>query len=135
MSTTREERDEEGARSFTVFLSEVGEGKFAGELAEKLREVVKAITETAAATCRTAGGELALKLVLKADEKGYVDVKPDVKVKLPPAIRSASKFRATPSNNLSTVLNPRQLEMPLREIPGGKAEVKTIDAKQGVKSL
>jgi hypothetical protein len=129
-----EESKDEGPRSFTAFLAEVDDGSFVVELAEELQALVKDITEKAAAKCGTSGGEVTIKFVLKADAKGFVDVKPDVKIKYPPAIRGTSKFRATLGNNLTTSLNPKQ-EVLFREIPGGKAEVKAVDDNKTVKSL
>ncbi|AUX33189.1 MULTISPECIES: hypothetical protein [Sorangium] len=125
---------DEGPRNFGVVLSEIDGGALIGELGEELQKVVKATSEKASATCRQASGELVIKLSLKTDEKGRVEVGADIKTKLPAPVRSKSLFYATDGGNL-TATNPHQAALPFREVAGGKQEAKDVIGNKGVKAL
>lgn len=125
---------EEGPRNFGVVLSEIDGGACIAELGEKLQEVVNATAEKAAATMRKASGELTIKLLLKTDEKGRVELGWDAKPKLPAPVRSKTMFYVTDGGNLSPT-NPKQPNLPFREVAGGKQEAKEVSGNNVVKAM
>lgn len=101
-------------RPFTDTLRKIRRGGLADELSEELNRLTKACTETGRA------GELVLKLKLKPDKGGHVEVLDDVTLRMPKAERGVSIFFATPDNNLQ-LNNPIQGELSgIRSVDAGE---------------
>lgn len=101
-------------RTFAQFLAEAEDGELHADLSNQLRDIVAELTDAAANNGGKAAGLLTLKLGFACDG-GVIEVKADYTVKLPKQRRAKSVFWATPENNL-TRRNPRQAELPLRDV-------------------
>lgn len=115
-----EEDNEEGDRSFTRWLADVGDGDCEIELNRKLRELISKMQMEARVQNKTVNGKLALDLSFSCNETGVVTVGYGVKTKEPDPKRPGSIFWTTKGGNL-TIEDPRQQRLPLREVPGGRA--------------
>lgn len=105
------DQSEEG---FVKLISSIQDGVLEADLSEQLTEIVSELT----AQARDMGGKpkakLTLNLLFKLDS-GMVEVTADVKVTQPKPVLGKSIFWPTKDNQLSPE-NPRQLEMPLRDV-------------------
>lgn len=120
-----EPTEEEGARAFSHALRMIGDGDLHDDAGVKLREL---LTECAAYTERfesDAKGSLTLVIQVKTHPNGSVAVTGEAKIKAPSRPKAGSTFWLTKSHNL-TADNPRQQKLPLREVPGGRREVKDL---------
>ena len=109
-------------KPFSQFLLEQRNGSLHGELSDTLRELVEAVVQH--------GKPGALTLTVKVSPTksyGQYEVVDEVKVKAPEPDRGASLFFADDRGNLSRS-NPRQPELPLREVPGQSDEVREVPA-------
>lgn len=101
-------------RSFATFLAEVEDGRLHHDLSEGLVELVTALVDQA----RTAGGKpratLQINMAFKID-RDVVEVAGDFKLTKPKAERGRSIFWTTSDNRLSR-LNPRQQQLPFRDV-------------------
>lgn len=128
-TTTEDETpSEEGPRSFSVLLQQVGDGDLHDELGLRMQELVAFLTAHSDRYQREAKGSLTLVLNIVAMGNGSLAVVGDIKTKTPTAKRAGSIFWRTPGNNLS-VENPRQQKLPLREVPGGAARTKDLSGE------
>lgn len=93
-------------RSFREMLGLVSRGDFSRHLDEKLNEAITALEECPADKCKA---EITVKVTLDY-ELGRIDVKPEVKVKLP----DTAKFVKTPFWSIDGALSvehPNQIDM------------------------
>lgn len=105
------EQASEGRKPFAAFLQEQRRGGLHAELTDKLAELVQVCAELGK------GGSLTLKISLKPNADGStMTVSDDVSVKAPEPERGAAIFFADDAGNLSRH-DPRQLEIPVREVP------------------
>lgn len=105
------------SRPFADVLRELSGGKVYEDLTTQLGEVVTAVMETGKA------GEVSVKLSIKSNGEGSVRVLADVKQKVPQPNMGETLFFATSSGSL--VRNdPRQPELPLREVKAEQAPLK-----------
>jgi len=125
--TTKDDEKKEGPRGFAVVLQQIDEGALHGELSERLQALTKEIAEHVASSGNDARGSLTLTVSLAGRRNGTIEVTGDVKIKTPKVRRGGSVFWPTKSGNLSTE-NPRQGRLPLREVPGGAAQPRDVDA-------
>lgn len=116
---------DEGARSFSVLLQNIGEGTFHAELSETLHELNKKLAAHAYDNAK-AKGSLTISLAIEVDREGLVTIVPDVKTKAPTPLRKKGRYWLTAGNNLSPE-NPKQQKLPLSEVPAPK----TRDAVPG----
>jgi hypothetical protein len=130
-SSARKTKDE-GARSFSVVLAQVGDGDLHDELGDRLHELVGELKHQVEYFQRDAKGTLSLKLNVHARGDGSVVVTGDVAIKKPTRRRAGSTFFLTPGANL-TLENPRQQKLPLREVPQGSRGVKDLPANREVR--
>lgn len=112
---TTEKDNEEGARSFTWLLANIGEGTLNAELSETLKEMNGKLAARAEDFGK-AKGTLTLTLSIEMDREGVVTLTPDVKTKCPPPARALGRYWLTPGNNLSPE-NPKQTKLNLKEVP------------------
>jgi hypothetical protein len=102
-------------RPFSSWLFEQRGGSLHGELTDRLAEVVAAVVE------HEKQGTLTLKITVKPGEDAdYILVFDDVVAKAPEPAKSAALFYADKQGNL-TRNNPRQPQLPLREVSGKEA--------------
>lgn len=105
------------SRPFADVVRELAGGRIYDDLTTQLGEVVTAVLETGKV------GDLSLKLSIKSNGEGSVRVLADVKAKVPTATVGETLFFATSGGSL--VRNdPRQPELPLREVKAEQAPVK-----------
>ena len=97
------------SRPFADVVRELASGKIYDDLTTQLGEVVTGVLETGKV------GELSLKLSIKPNGEGSVVVAADVKQKVPAPTVGTTLFFATSSGSLIRN-DPRQTEMPLREV-------------------
>ncbi len=107
----------EGPRAFARFLEQLSDGDAHAELSHELHKLTTALADLANATQGRAKGTLSLKLSLSVDCKGVAAVSYDITTKEPKPSGTASVFWLTHGNNLS-VENPRQPNLPVREVKG-----------------
>ncbi|GHA15344.1 hypothetical protein GCM10007989_07640 [Devosia pacifica] len=110
------------SRAFADVLRELSGGTIYEDLGTQLGEVVTGVLETGKV------GELSLKLSIKPNGEGSVQVIPDIKQKVPKQAVGSTLFFATSSGSLLRN-DPRQTEMPLREVKHEDRPVK--DAANG----
>lgn len=115
MGREREERDDEGARSFARFVEMVADGALHSEASEALHKLVCALEDDALDTHSTSKGELTIKVKLAVEPNGVVSVTYDLKAKEPVPTRPKGVLWLTKGGNL-TPQNPRQQRLPLHEV-------------------
>jgi len=101
----------EGNTQFTDFLETVSDGDLTHELTDRLRAIVREMSETH----RNTGGKPKARLTLTIDLKldgGIFEIVADVTVKPPKPNRARSIFYETPDAILSAN-NPKQLSLPM----------------------
>lgn len=79
-----------------------------GALQDELTDALNTLVNECAATCKT--GELVLKIKLKPNPAGQIEVLDDLTVKAPKPVRGTSIFFATPEGNLLRE-DPRQQQL------------------------
>lgn len=89
------------------------------ELTQAMQQLVAAVVE------ERRPGTLTLKITVKPQGDGTVMVSDDVACKPPKATKGGSLFFVTPENNLARQ-DPRQQEIPLREIAGAGGRPRDI---------
>ena len=110
------------SNSFGVTISEIRGGRLQAELSDKLAKLVGSVRD------HNKGGTLTL--TLKIEPVSRVDaetlmVTDKVTVKSPEPERHGVIFYPTDQNTLQRN-DPRQAELPLREVTGGKAEARDV---------
>jgi hypothetical protein len=102
-------------KPFAAFVQEQGRGRLHSELSDGFAELVAACMEHEKA------GTLTLTIKVKPSKDGEsVQISDDLKIKAPEADRSPSVFFTDRHGNVSRN-NPRQDELPLREVAGRRA--------------
>ena len=109
---------DEGPRSFSVFVSKLADGEAEQHLSHELHELAKRLQEQAVAQNDKVKGTLTLTINFIAEPKGFVGIGYDIASKEPKPRRQASMFWLTKGGNL-TPHNPAQLGLELREVPAG----------------
>lgn len=107
---------------FGVLVGSITGGDLLKELSETNKTVLTTLEDHARDTCGTAGGTLTLVLKYKVERNGAVRIEADVATKLPKLLRAADHFFTNGKGALSRK-DPRQQELPLREV-GGATEIK-----------
>lgn len=93
-----------GIRPFTDTLRQVRFGELQDELAEKLNELTKLVSETGKV------GTMKLTLKLKPGNSGQIEIIDDIAVTAPKPNKGSSIFFATPEGNLQRE-DPRQMNL------------------------
>jgi len=109
-----------GTTNYRDVLSRLVDGGFVDEASEEMQKVVDAITTRAEQTRGTSSGEIKVTLKLKASANGVVEIVPEVAAKMPKIARAASIFWSDKDGAL-THKNPKQVELPLRDVSGAVA--------------
>lgn len=115
MGRTTQAAEKEGARSFSRFVEQVDDGGALIAISEAMHKLLVEIKETADTTCQETKGALAVQFQFTANG-GAIDVTYSIATKSPKRKFARSTFYLTAGANLS-VENPRQLGLPLREVP------------------
>lgn len=108
-------------RTFSAFLGEVDEGRLQADLTNEMTDLVAAMSNHAAEFGGKPKGKIVITLDLKLDG-GVFEVAGEVKTTKPKTARARSIFWATPENHLSR-MNPRQQQLPLRDVSLDRKEV------------
>ena len=111
-------------RNFSTLLSSLEDGQLHSELSEAITEVVAAIQDHARDIGGKPKGSINLKIDFKMDS-GMIEIISDLKVSKPKPVRSKTMLWATPDNNL-TARNPKQHELPLRDVTASSSAVRTV---------
>ncbi len=110
MSDQSDDTERPARRPFAAFIHEQRGGGLHGELTEALADLVLAVTE------HGAKGTLQLQVIVAPNKDGAtVTVSDKIKLTMPEGERGAAIFFADEDGNL-TRQNPRQQELPLREV-------------------
>lgn len=125
MGRDREERDDEGARSFSRFVEMVADGAMVSEASEALHKLVCSLEDDALETHSTSKGELTLKVKIAVEPNGVVSIVYDLKAKEPVPTRPKGVLWLTKGGNL-TPHNPRQQKLPLREVGGTEESAREV---------
>ena len=123
---TGNENEAPARKPFATFLMEHKRGALADELAEKLQEVVAAVTE------HGKNGSITLKLAISPAKDGFtVFVSDEVSAKVPQADRGGSIMFPDANGNLHRQ-DPNQMELtPLKAVPTSDGGVAVIDHQTG----
>lgn len=106
-----QENEGQNRRTFASWVAEQRQGALHAELSEKLAELTAACME------HRKKGVLTLKVTVEPQkDKVTLFVSDDVKLSLPEGDRPSALYFADDAGNLSRN-DPRQLEIPLREVP------------------
>lgn len=116
---------EEGARNFLVFLRELANGAAVNELSYQLHKLTTTMQEEACAQQKEVRGGLTLQINVVADEQNQAEIGFTVAIKVPSRKTPRSLMFLTKGGNL-TIKNPRQQELPLRQVPGGRQRPRDI---------
>lgn len=95
-------------RPFTEVIGDLRSGAHA-QLNERLEEVVEAVIET------RRPGEITLKLKIKPNGDGSVEIEDEIKTKVPELPRGKTIMFVDGDNSLRRT-DPRQPDLPLREV-------------------
>lgn len=110
-----EERQQQAARSFVVFLGKVADGDLEVQASQDLLTLSKAIQTQARAQQKTVKGSLTITVDFAGDESGTLDVSYEIKRKDPKPRRARSVFWINKQGNVVSQ-NPRQIELGLRDV-------------------
>jgi hypothetical protein len=117
---------ETGPRAFSVFLQQINHGETHSILGEELWGLVRKCEQQAILVGK-GKGTLTLKLTVAIDQNGNATIEPDVAVKPPKPPRGVGRFWVDRTGNLVNK-DPRQQELPLREVSGKGGAPKDIGA-------
>jgi hypothetical protein len=113
---------QEGPRSFTRFLEQLGGGQAHSELSQAMFELGATLRHEALNGRGECKGELHLAVKFKVDQFGQVMVGYSIKTKEPEPGRPGTMMWLTRGGNFS-IENPRQTSLPLREVVNEDGEV------------
>lgn len=108
---------EEGARSYARTVEMLADGSAQIEMSEELHGLLMALGEEAKARSSKVKGSMTVTLDLSVEPTGIVGVDYSIKTKKPDPRRPGSVLWLTKGGNLSPQ-NPRQQNLPLREVGG-----------------
>lgn len=121
MSDTEADAAGTEPRAFTHYLIELEDGVFHQDLSHAMRDLLQAIQDTGK------GGTLTLNLKLRPAADGTITSESDFKVTAPKGKRRQTLHFVTPELNLVRS-NPRQPDLPLRQVKADDAPVRRVDA-------
>lgn len=108
-------------RAFGVILQQLEDGRLAADATARLGELCAELAKQADALGGKVKGKLVLTLKLSAERGGVVDIDSDIAITKPKASRHRTVMWTNAKGALSAD-NPRQMDLGLREVPGGKSE-------------
>lgn len=117
----KEEPREEGPRSFARFIERVGNGVAHSELSTELHELTSTLQDEAVNRSAKAKGSIVLKLDFEVMPNGICHIRHDITKKTPKPTRHEAVAWLTPKGANVVFKDPRQTELPLREV-GGRTE-------------
>lgn len=120
-------KNDDSPRSFSHFFGMLDDEQAHATASEDLHDLMKVMRDEASARQGSVGGSLTIRIDFKVDETGTVETRYDVKTKEPKRKSSKSIFWLTKNANL-TVSNPRQQELPLRQVSAQGAALRDVDA-------
>ena len=118
--------DDSGIRSFGVFLQGLADGEAELELSDALHELLQQSMEEAKARNSAVKAKLNLEITIQADPRDVVAFGYDIKRKEPQKQRAGTTMFVT-KRGLLTLNNPRQCQLPLREVKQPE-EARDVDA-------
>jgi hypothetical protein len=112
-----EETRTEGARSFAVFLQQLGDGECHRELTKEFHDLLILLSHEAQSrgNAGSAKGSITLKIDVTVEAKGVCGIKHQVTTREPKPERSDEVYWLTPGKNLSRD-NPKQQDMFPKEV-------------------
>jgi hypothetical protein len=110
--------------SFSQFLQALADGRTHHELTKAIPDIIAELNNARAEGVAKPGASITLTIKLTLDGE-MVDVVPNVKIVTPTLAQPRSSFWTTPKNQL-TRANPKQQDLPLRDVNTGRSEVKTV---------
>ncbi len=134
MKTSKAEVDDHvQMQQFLAFFRQINRGEFLSEMGETLRDTNDKLSSIAARGSK-AKGVVTITLAITHEESGLVTVQPDLKVKLPPTVRAKAVFWADADGTLVNK-DPRQTELPLREVQRQAPAREVIDEPKPARSV
>ncbi len=110
-------------RSFSQLMAVAEDGQLNSDLDTEVTDLVATLSDAAASRNGKAKGKLTVSIDFALDG-GIITLSTDYTVKKPKCARARSAFWATSDNKLSR-RNPRQPELPLRDV-SAPAEIRSI---------
>lgn len=120
---------EHGARSLAVLITELDAGQFHRDGSEDLYRLSRAIGALCDEGFDRVKGKLTLTLVFTGRRDGKMEILPDIKVTAPKKERVQTIRWLNKLGQLEKS-DPRQQELPLRDVGGGK-KPRDVDAGAG----
>jgi hypothetical protein len=111
---------------FARFFSAVNRGDFLAECGAELAKVNDQLS-TVASNNGVGKGSILIELRINHGRDGIVEVTPVLKTKLPVPVRGKAIFWSSADGDLATK-DPRQTELPLREVKGPGEKTKEVPA-------
>lgn len=114
----KRDQDSDAPRSAVKFIADLGDGYFARDLSEDLREMERKLHNLAIETGQTVKGEIVLKLKFKTEKNGVCTVNAESKLTLPKKPTTGGVMWHDPKTGHLQASNPKQMEFgKLREVP------------------
>ncbi|GAB5541342.1 MAG: hypothetical protein SangKO_011020 [Sandaracinaceae bacterium] len=129
-----EDYEDEGARSFTRALEMVADGDLVIDASAELFELNQALRREARIRRVAVKGTFTLKLQLVVEPNGPVEIHPSITTKRADRKTARGLLWLTPGGNL-TAENPRQQNLPLREVAMGDDEPRDVGSDRNVREV
>jgi hypothetical protein len=130
MAKQHDDENEQGPRSFGVLLSELDGGQYQHDLSEDLQRLMRAIGALNDEGHDKVKGKLTLTLSFTGRRDGKMEILPDVKVSAPKRERVQTIRWLTKHGHLEKN-DPRQQELQLRDVGGGKKTPRDVGTGAG----
>ncbi|GBQ69752.1 hypothetical protein AA103196_2300 [Ameyamaea chiangmaiensis NBRC 103196] len=111
-------------RQFSQLVAVAEDGQLNDDLDQEVTDLVAILNDAAASRNGKAKGSITLKVDFALDG-GIITISTDYAVKKPKVARARSAFWATPDNKLSR-RNPKQHELPLRDVSTSSNELRSL---------
>jgi hypothetical protein len=121
---------DQGPRSFAVLLTELDAGQYHRDITEYLQRLMRAIGSLNDEGHDKVKGKLTLTLSFTGRRDGKMEITPDVKVAAPKKDRVQTIRWLNKHGNLEKA-DPRQQELALRDVGGGKKTPRDVGTGVG----
>jgi len=120
-------------RSFATLIGHHSDGELNNDATNEMAELLQALRKQAIIEGK-AKGSITVTIAFEVDRRGVVSTAAEVKTKDPRPAKSGSVFWLTDGGALS-VKNPKQQELPLRDVSANEKVAREVDGKKDAKSI